>query len=151
VKSVDLDNREVKPGNKRATQVPILEISLEGSSKLLVEDDIIWTTEVDVKGEVRSIDRNTAVVAVTGGHKFGTRLPKRKQAVIFAALSMFGGNSPDDPQSIPWTHRPPSDLEEAATPADAVADGSPDLTPAELADLPIVGAVEPDDVPGVVL
>lgn len=154
VQRLNLDNHEVKAGNKRATQVPLVDVELETASNLLEGDSVIWTTEHKVHGEIRSINSRRASVAILGGHKGGTRLPARGSDVVFAALSTFGGLPPEGPEDVPWTHRPPGTdaTEGAANPAgDASADGTPDLPPEEILELPLVGQVAADDVPGVVL
>jgi hypothetical protein len=150
VLSVDLENREVKPGNQRATQVPLVEIQAADASTLLEDDAVIWTSEPSVVGVIRSRTEDTAVIAVSGGHKNGTRLPTVGSPAVFAALSRFGGMSPEDPEHVPWTHGGLDD-EIAGAGGGEGADDSPDLTAAELLDLPVVGAVAPDAVPGVVL
>lgn len=156
VTRVDLSHKEVKPGNKRATQVPLVEIELAGASTLLVGESLIWSAEPTVEAEIRSIGEQTARLAVLGGHKSGTRLPAPGATAVFAALSVFGGNSPDDPDEVPWTHRAAEDKAPAAeevahTKDEEDEDGSPDLTAEELQALPTVGVVTPDAVPGVVL
>jgi hypothetical protein len=99
-----------------------------------------------VKAEIREIDGRRAQLAVVAGHVHGTRVPTCGSHAAFAALSVFGGGSPEDPEAVPWTHRVP----EAPEPA-AADDGSPDLGVDDLLALPTVGAVGPDAVPGVVL
>lgn len=150
VATVDLDNREVKPGKVRASQVPILTLKLVAPSNLIVGDGVIWTDETAVGGEIRAIDEHTATIAITGGHKSGTRLPAPGSVAVFAALSAFGGKSPEDPREIPWTHRPP-ELPAVDDRAAARSDGAPDLSPEEILELPAVGRVTADAVPGVVL
>lgn len=159
VTNIDLENEELKPGNKRETQVPLVEIALAGASTLLVGEAVTWSGATSVKGEIRRMSETTAVIAVMEGHKYGTRLPAPGATAVFAALSTFGGMSPDDPKEVPWTHRaadapkaPGGSSPEAedAAPGAAV-DGSPDLTPEELLQLPLVGAVGPEAVPAVLL
>ena len=159
VTKVNLDNYEIKPGNVRPTQVPLIEIQVEGKSTLLTDDGVVWTTETGVGGKIRAVDQGKVTIAITEGHKGGTKLPERGAAAVFAALSIFGGNPPDDPRSTPWTHRAPQQpaVEDPEYAGGAVAesdvrdDGSPDLSPEELLDMPLVGRIELDAVPGVVL
>jgi hypothetical protein len=159
VTKVIVDHHEVKSGNVRATQVPLLEIRLDNSSSLLVGDSVIWTAEDAVGGEIRTIDSRMATIAIMGGHKSGTRLPTRGDSTVFVAFNVFGGKPPDDPQDVPWTHRPPDQrtprsdgesTDDSASAADARDDGTPDLSAGELLELPRVGRVGPDEVPGVV-
>lgn len=146
VTNVDLENRELKPGNKNRTQVPLLDLELAGPSLLLVGASVIWTHETGLRAEIREIDEKHVRLAIVAGHAHGTRVPTRGSHVAFAALSVFGGGSPEDPEDVPWTHRAPAALEAAG-----VDDGSPDLSTDDLLALPTVGAVAPDAVPGVVL
>ena len=152
VTKVDLTNDELKPGNKRKTQVPLVDVRLAGPSNLLVGDAVIWTGATSVEGELRSIDGTAAQIALMGGHKYGTRLPAQGATAVFAALSTFGGRSPDDPREVPWTHRAAEDPPAPApTTGDLNDDDSPDLSAEALLALPLIGAVGPDAVPGVVL
>jgi hypothetical protein len=153
-------NKEVKPGNKNATMVPLIALDLAGPTRLLPGETVVWAADRSVTAVIRSVEVANPVLAVMGGHKSGTRLPAVGDAVAFVALSVFGGMPPTDPKSVPWTHRPGGDGsntsellgEEAGFSGESGArDGAPDLPPAELADLPIVGQVGPDDVPAVVL
>lgn len=155
VQWVDLSNREVKPGNKRETPVPIVAMELFAPTRLVRGEEVTWIGDDRVKGQVRAISGNDVEIAIMVGHKGGTRLPEPPSESVFVALSVFGGNPPSDPSEVPWTHHPPT-LPTAPDDADdgdpdADEDGSPDLPAAELADLPIQGLVEPGDVPGVVL
>jgi hypothetical protein len=147
---VNLENHEVKPGNKNKTLVPILHIELAGPSTLLVEDSVLWAGKPTVRAEIRSIDEGKAVLAVLSGHKHGALLPARGSTAVFAAMSTFGGQSPTGPDEVPWTHRV---AEEAIEPDDVgeADDGSPDLSAGELLGLPVVGVIGSDAVPGVVL
>lgn len=89
------------------------------------------------------------------GHKYGERVPAQGSIAIFAPISTFGGRSPRDPVSVPWTHRradsETDDGAPAATPADVADDGAPDLPIGELATALPVGPLPQDDVPGVLL
>lgn len=157
--SIDLDHREVKPGNKNQTQVPLVRVELAGASNLLPGDGVLWTGDPRVHAEVRTIDARAALVAVLGGHKGGERLPGVRGTAVFAALSTFGGLSPDDPDDVPWTHRAADAAEPTRRGSRAgsdqtmtgAGDDSPDMTPEELLALPVVGAVTPDQVPEVLL
>ncbi len=153
VTAVDLANTEVKPGRVRATQVPLVTLKLDGRTRLLPDMAVRLAADPGVEGSVRSIDGDVAVVAIVGGHARGTRVPSRGSNVVFAALSIFGGMPPADPDAVPWTHRVPAQegatVEAPPTPAELREDGSPDLPVEELAREPVVGVVSPDDVPGV--
>jgi hypothetical protein len=159
ISGIDLDHREVKLGNQRATQVPLLSIKLGAATRLLEGDHVIWCREPKVAGEVREIREAEAIIAVMAGHNRGALLPGEKEQAMFASLSLFGGNAPSDPEAVPWTHRSAqgpttSDIPPApgASPrATGGGDGSPDMSPAELAELPVVGIQPPGDVPEVVL
>ena len=152
-------NKEVKPGNKNATMVPLIEVRLAGSTRLLPGETVVWAADRGVEADIRSVDGANPVLAVMKGHKSGTRLPALGEEVAFVALSVFGGSPPSDPKSVPWTHRPGDDGsstselvgEEAGFSGESSAgDGAPDLPPGELADMPIVGQVGPDEVPAVI-
>jgi hypothetical protein len=153
-------NKEVKPGNKNATMVPLVDVALAGPTRLLRGEKVVWAAERSVAAEIRAVDDANTVLAVMGGHKSGTRLPAVGDAVAFVALSVFGGMPPADPRSVPWTHRPGGDGSSTSElVGEAVGysgesgdgDGVPDLPPSELAGLQIVGQVGPGDVPAVVL
>ena len=153
VTKVDLAHKEVKPGNTRATQVPMVTLKLDGDTRLLEGTRVLWCGDSRASGEIRVLAEGHAIVAVVDGHKYGERVPAQGSIAMFAPISAFGGRSPRDPESVPWTHRR-ADLETgdeapAATPADVADDGVPDLPIDELANAPPVGAVAPDDVPGV--
>lgn len=146
----DVDNYEVKPGNKNQTLVPLLTIELAGPTRLLPGEHVVWTGwRSGWSAELRSVKGRKAVLAVLQGHKSGERLPQVGDLARFAALSVFGGLSPDEPEQVPWTHRPadPPTTDEGSS----AGDDSPDLSVDELAQLPVLGAVPPGDEPEVVL
>lgn len=159
VTALDAANREVKPGNQRRTQVPLVTLALSGSTLLLQGDAVVWTRDPRLEGEIRVLNEEQAVLAMMSGHDGGKRLPQVGETVVFAALSIFGGHSPDDPDGVPWTHRPspqgpPPGAPEPPEPppgGDETMDGSPDLSVEELAGAPLVGVVPPGDVPEVIL
>jgi hypothetical protein len=152
VTKIDTDNSEVKPGNKRKTQVPLVHITLAGASNLLPGDDVVWNGDPRVVGTIRQIDQKRALVAVLAGHVGGSRLPSVGGQTLFAALSTFGGLPPKDPETTPWTHRLAEEVAgEGDGAPDAAGDDSPDMTAAELVEAPIVGAVPAGDVPEVLL
>ena len=72
---------------------------------------------------------------------------------MFVGLDPWDGPNPWGPDEIPWTHREATTTELAgeAAPGDGDTDGSPDMTPAELGEIAVVGAVAPDAEPGVVV
>jgi len=153
VTKLDLDNREVKPGNKRATQVPLLTLKLEAPTRLLKGMNVLWSGDTSVSGEIRTVDERSSMVALVSGHNHGERIPAKGSTALFASISTFGGNSPRDPESVPWTHRPEDSSDEVSPPppAEIAEDGTPDLSLDELADTAPVGPVTPDDVPEVLI
>lgn len=154
VTTIDWDHREVKPGQKNRTKVPLIELDLTAPTRLLAGDLVRWTADRKVKGVVREIGGSTATVALAGGVKlFEAALPADGDAAMFVGLDPWEGRDPWTPDDVPWTHRPTtSELTEAdAADADAPEDGTPDLTAAELAAIPVVGTVGPEGEPGVVL
>lgn len=154
VVAIDNDNKEIKPGGKNRTRVPLIDLSLTGPTRLLRDEVVRWTEDQRVKGVVRSVEPASVTIAVTSGMKaldeagitVGTEM-------LFVNLNPWEGLDPWAPDEVPWTHRPPTTSELAGESSlNGVADdGSPDLTLEELGDLPIVGTVSPDDEPGVVL
>lgn len=153
VASLDDDNKEVKPGNKRASKVPLVEVALTAPTRLLAGEIVRLTTDRRVKGLVRSVDADGALVAVTGGVKaLGEAGLGHGDALMFVGLDPWEGRDPWAPDEVPWTHRDSSTSDLAGDVAgDASAgsdDDSPDMSLAELAEVPIVGSVGPDDEPG---
>lgn len=152
VTEADLQNKEVKPGKKRSTQVPLVTLDLEGATRLLPGDTVVWTADARVHAVVREVDGQEVVLAIMGGHVRGERVPPVGSSTVFAAISVFAGRPPRGPEHVPWTHSPgrgrsaPQNGRQADTP-----DESPDMSDEELAELPVVGAVAPGEVPGVVL
>lgn len=157
VRKVNADHREVKPGNKRATAVPLVEIALDDPTRLLPGESVLWSRIDAVSAVVRAVDGKRAELAVMAGHNRGENLPTVGENVVFAALSLFGGRSPDDPDDVPWTHRAPEsspELPESSpdlSGVDGPPDEAPDLGAEELSTFPLVGTVPAGDVPGVVL
>lgn len=154
ISTVDAQNKEVKPGNQRATRVPLVELDLTGATRLLAGEKVRWVGDKKIKGVVRSVDDATAVVAITDqvkafdGHSWPVGVE-----VMFVGLDPWEGPNPWGPDEIPWTHREATTTELAgeAAPGDGATDGSPDMTPAELGEIAVVGAVAPDAEPGVVV
>jgi len=153
--SIDLDNKEIKPGGKNRSSVPLIELKLTAPTRLLAGEVVRWADDRRVKGELRAVDDDSLTVAVTGGVKaLGEACVGLGDEMVFAGLDPWGGQNPWAPDEVPWTHRPTtSELagDDSADPAAGAGDGSPDMTTAELAEIPIVGAVGPADVPGVLL
>lgn len=170
VREIDVENREIKPGNTRASLVPIVTLGVAATPQLLEGDAVCWSGDQSVHGEIREIRplrRGFEVtVAILGGHKSGERLPAEGGEALFVAVTIFRGRSPDDPREVPWTHRRqakpsasegPAKIEE--TPGAEEADPprtdtedelGPDLAPEET--LPPEDAdVEPGEIPGVLL
>lgn len=149
VVEIDVNNKEIKPGNARKSRVPLLKIELQGTTMLLPGESVIWAGDDRVHATIREVSQTRATVGVMGGHKSGTRLPAAGSLAMFVSLSLFGGRPPDDPPDLPWTHKG-KDVEEQAQHAQE-EDGSPDLSPAELAELPAGAGTPPEDVPGALL
>ncbi len=155
VTAIDRDNREVKPGNRNRTRVPLVELSLTARTRLLAGEIVRLTEDRRVKGVLRRIDATSATVAITNGAGAldDTGLSSGSEAV-FVGIDPWVGRDPWAPDEVPWTHRPTTSELAGETADEATAgdgDGSPDLTLVELGELPIVGAVGPDAEPGVVL
>ena len=166
VTRVDGTNREVKPGGVNHTLVPLITISLKSPTRLLPGQEVVWAIDRRVGGVIRSVPpvgaTGESVIAVMSGHSKGANLPKVGDSHLFVTLNPFQGMSPNEPSEVPWTHRPPapdadsglaSDLAyvDATDPSAGADDGSPDLTPDEIAALPVIGLVGPADVPAVIL
>jgi hypothetical protein len=156
VKSIDSDNREIKPGGKNRTRVPLIDLSLTAPTRLLTGEVVRWTADKDVRGVVRFIDDASVTIAVMNGTKaLDAGGMSAGDDVMFAGLDPWEGRDPWAPDEVPWTHREPTTSELAGDISDDAAagttDGSPDMSLDELGDIPIVGAVGPDDEPGVVL
>lgn len=157
VRKVNADNREIKQGNKRATAVPLLELTLEDPTRLLPGEAVLWSRNDKVSAVLRSVDEKRVELAVMAGHNRGENLPAVGENVVFAALSVFGGGSPEDPEDVPWTHRAPDsspalpDSSPDLTLIEDPSDDAPDLAVDELAALPLIGLVPAGDVPEVVL
>jgi hypothetical protein len=153
--SIDLDHKEVKPGQKNRTQVPLIDLALTAPTRLLEGEVVRWTADQRVKGVLRSVDGTTALIAITNGMKAlaETGLPVGDEA-MFVGLDPWGGQDPWSPDEVPWTHRPTTDELAGDVATDGsreIPDDSPDLSLDELGAIPVVGIVSPDDEPGVVL
>lgn len=149
VTSVDLTNKEVKTGNKNKTQVPLVKVKLEGPTQLLQGDSVIWAADDRVNAQVRAVGDET-LLALVDGHDRGARVPHVGNKAVFVAMSIFGGAPPRAPDSVPWTHAPDDDHGDDEGTTAAADDGSPDLSISELAALPALERVSPDEIPGVV-
>jgi hypothetical protein len=155
VVSLDVNHKEVKPGGKNRTTVPLIELTLTAPTQLLAGEVVRWAGDQRVKGELRDVHGDSLTVAITGGVKaLGEAGVGVGDEMVFVGLDPWGGQNPWAPDEVPWTHRPTTtDLagDDSADPAAGAGDDSPDMTIAELAAIPIVGAVGPADEPGVVL
>lgn len=159
VESVDLANREVKPGNTRASLVPLVRLELENQTRLLPGADVLWAGDRRVRAEIRTLAGGKADLALVSGHDHGRRCPGPNDRVLWASLIPFGGSAPRDPEGVPWTHQPresaaptTSDLlaeEPRRSELTAIPDDSPDLSIEDLAELPAMGVATADDVPAV--
>lgn len=154
ITNVDAQNKEIKPGNQRATRVPLVELSLTGDTRLLAGEVVRWVGDKKIKGKVRSVGDGAAVVAITDQVKaFDTYAWPPGAEVMFVGLDPWEGPNPWGPDEIPWTHKEATTTELAgeAEPGDGSTDGSPDMSPDELAEIVVVGAVAPGAEPGVVV
>jgi hypothetical protein len=164
VTAVDISNKEVKPGNVRQTLVPLITLRLVAPTRLLPDAQVVWASDRRVSGIIRAVPAvgatGDSVIAIMGGHSNGTAVPSKRDSALFVTLSPFQGNSPVEPTEVPWTHRPGDTEADSrliadlafldATDAGAGADdGSSDLSGEELAALPLLGLVAPQDVPEV--
>ena len=154
VRSLDIDNREVKPGNTRQSKVPLVRVTLAAPTRLLIGEVVRWEGDRRVRGEVREVDATNAVIAVISGVK---ALEDSGMAdgdeVLFAGLDPWEGRDPWAPDDLPWTHSEATTSclagEVDEDPTAGTDDDTPDLPVEELAELPVVGLVGPDDEPGV--
>lgn len=153
ITNVDAQNREIKPGNQRASRVPLVDLELTGPTRLLAGEVVRWVGDKKIRGVVRDVDDTTAVVAITDQVKaFDTYSWLVGLEVMFVGLDPWEGPNPWGPDEIPWTHKEATTTELAgeAEPGDGATDGAPDMTTAELAEVTVVGLVPPDAEPGVV-
>ena len=144
--TADTANQEIKPGNTRASLVPLLDVRLDAPTRLLPGAEVVLTGDRRVEAEVRTIAEGTVGLALLAGHDRGNRTPPVGGTVLFASLNPFGGTAPADPEDVPWTHKPreeaattTSDVRQEETPAESLSsrpDDSPDLTADELVELP---------------
>lgn len=164
VRAVDLANREVKPGKVRRTKVPLVTLRLASPTRLLPDASVVWASDRKVTGAIRAVPAvgatGDAVIAIMGGHGNGASVPAVSDSALFVTLTPFQGKSPGEPIEVPWTHRPGEGETDPllitdmafldATDASAGADdGSSDLNGDELAALPELGSLGPEDVPAV--
>ncbi len=171
VSRVDLEHREIKPGNTRQTLVPLVKVVATVEPQLLEGDEIVWAGDRGVEGVIRRITECKGSweveIAIVKGHKSGERVPRPRTEVVFAALTRFGGLSPSSPDEVPWTHRigtsEPLEGDDLTGSADAGGVGDaeivaadtedetgPDLSPEEVV-APPGAATEPGEIPGVLL
>lgn len=153
VGAIDGENREVKPGNKNRTRVPLIDVTLDGPTRLLQGEIVRWTADRRVRCAVRQVEGASATVAVIDGVRALDKSGLTEgDLVFFAGLDPWGGTDPRAPDEVPWTHSASTselggDLTE--DPGAGNSDDSPDLTLQELGELAVVGVVGPDDEPGV--
>jgi hypothetical protein len=111
--------------------------------------------ERKVKAVLRHVDAGTATVAVMSQvNALKDACVADGDEVIFVGVDPWEGPDPWAPDEVPWTHRE-STSELAGNvdddPSAGASDDSPDMTLDELAAVPVLGAVGPEDEPGVVL
>ncbi len=148
VEEVDRQNSEVKPGNSRRSSVPLVDVRLTGPTRLLAGERARLVTDKRIAAVVRWRDEETVRLAVMDAARAFCDAPIRPgHEIVFVGLDPWEGQDPWGPNEVPWTHR---DGEEPVD-GDAPPDDSPDMSLDELAAVPIVGIVSPDDVGGVVL
>lgn len=156
VVAVDLDHKEVKPGNKRRSRVPLIELSLTAPTRLLAGESVRWVEEKKVKAVLRHVDGDAATFAVTAQ---ATTLDDvglfRRRRNNVRRRRPVGGPGPVGARrgavDSTVSPRPISPATRSDDPGAGAADDSPDMTLEELADVAVVGEVGPDDEPGVVL
>lgn len=155
VAAIDDTNKEVKPGNQNATKVPLVDIELTSPTRLLPGETVCFAVDRRAKGPIRSIDGDRVVVAVMAGPKAldDSGLAPGDECT-FVGHDPWDGANPLSPDEVPWTHKETtSDLagDVSDDPTAGGDDDSPDMTLAELGDVPVLGPVGPDEEPGVVL
>lgn len=152
VGSIDTENLEVKPGNKNRSRVPLIEMSLTAGTRLLEGDIVRWALDRRVRGAIRNLGSKTATIAVIeGARALEDSGLSVGDELVFVALDPWGGRDPWSPDEVPWTHTTSSLGGEDSSDNAGADDDSPDLSLDELAELPVVGLVGPEDEPGVVL
>lgn len=157
VTAIDGENKEVKPGKKNRSRVPLIELELTAPTRLLAGEVVRWTGDRRIKGVVRAVDRTdgppAVTIAVTAQAKaFDAEGWSPGSELTFVGLDPWEGMDPWGPDEVPWTHRDvetTSDLAGEASGGDGTTDGSPDLAVTELAGLPLIGEVAPDAEPEV--
>jgi hypothetical protein len=156
VTAVDWDHKEIKPGKKNRSSAPLIDLKLTAPTRLLAGETIRWTSNKGVKGVLRSVDDSSATVVIVLGMKALTTVGMSAgEDAMFVGLDPWEGLAPWAPDEVPWTHREPTTSELAGDltgdPDPGAGDGTPDMSLAELGEIEIVGAVGPEDEPGVVL
>ena len=148
VEDINRQNSEVKPGNSRRSSVPLVDVRLTGPTRLLTGERTRLVNDKRVAAVVRWRDEKTVRLAVMDAARAFCDAPiSLGDEIVFVGLDPWEGQDPWGPDEVPWTHRDGSEPIDD----DAPPDGSPDMTLDELADLPVLGNVDPDDVGGVVL
>ena len=152
--SIDDNNREVKPGNQNRTKVPLIDVNVTGATRLLPGETVLLADDRRVKGQLRTVDADRAIVAVMAGPNALDLLALSPgDDVLFVGMNPWGGSDPWAPDEVPWTHQQTtSDLAGDTTgdPTAGADDDSPDMTVDELAAIPVIGAVGPGDEPGAI-
>jgi hypothetical protein len=148
VKDCDTGHKEIKSGNTKASYVPLVRVKLTAPTRLLPGDDVTWTAERKVTGEVRDLGSDsTVVIALMSGHNYGKNAPVRGDQVQFVDLQPFGGGAPPPVDDVPWTHKEPVDAPRRVTSDES----GPNLSPRDVLALPVADLSDPDAIPGVVL
>lgn len=148
VKHCDAAHKEIKNGNTRASSVPLVRVKLTAPTRLLPRDEVTWTAERRITGQVRDIGRDsTVLIALMSGHNYGKNAPARGDHVQFVDLQPFGGGAPTPVEDVPWTHKEPADAPRRITSDES----GPNLAPRDVLALPVADLSDPDAIPGVVL
>jgi hypothetical protein len=107
---VDLDNREVKPGNTRRSLVPLVILHCADRPPFPLGTRLWWANPDRVVAELREVtpspDGWTVVLALLEGHNYGTRVPAEGTQAVYATLSRSTYPQPSSSGDIPWTHQP---------------------------------------------
>jgi hypothetical protein len=110
VEAVDLDNREVKAGNTRRSQVPLVTLHCGDRPAFPLSTQLWWANPNLVLAELRQVTASTVgwtvVLALLAGHNYGTRVPAEGAQVVYATLSRTTYPQPGSSGDIPWTHQP---------------------------------------------
>ncbi|GLZ28080.1 hypothetical protein Lesp02_02700 [Lentzea sp. NBRC 105346] len=110
VESVDLSHKEIKPGNVRRTQVPLITMRCQHKPILPLHSRLWWEGPDLVVAELRQVtsaaDGWIVLLALQDGHNRGTRIPQPGMPTVYAALDRTAYPQPNSFGNTPWTHQP---------------------------------------------